>query len=446
MRNKAVFLDRDGTISIEKNYLYKPEDFKFIDGSIGAIRLLNRNNYKVIVVTNQAGVARGYYTEREVDRLHHYINEELKKHNAVIDAFYYCPHHPNGKGKYKIECNCRKPKTGLFEKAVSDFRVDVTKSYLIGDKASDIEAGKRVGMETILVETGYGKREKNRANYDELVPDFPRAVDYILELNKKEKIELLGIEINNFTMSDALGRVEALIESRKKSMVFPLNVYMVVKIHKDKVFKSVLSGGDIILSDGMSLLWGAKILGRPLREKVSGSDLLPAFCEIAAKKGYKLFFLGAGPGVAAKAARILTQKNPGLQIVGVYSPPFGFEDDEEENKKIVQMIREAKPHVLFVGLGAPKQEEWIWKHKDEIGVPVSIAVGATFDFVAGTVKRAPKWMQKSSLEWFFRVCQEPRRLWKRYFIANTIFIWLVLKEFLKVRMLGRSSGLEGLEE
>ncbi|GAG30117.1 unnamed protein product, partial [marine sediment metagenome] len=123
--------------------------------------------------------------------------------------------------------------------------------------------------------------------------------------------------------------------------------------------------------------------------------------------------------------------NPGLIIVGTYSPSFAFENDEDENRKIVEMINKSSPDVLFVGLGPPKQEKWIWRYKDEINVPVSIAVGASFDFVAGSVKRAPKWMQKISLEWLFRLCQEPRRLWKRYLVGNIIFIWMVLKEFIK---------------
>lgn len=248
-------------------------------------------------------------------------------------------------------------------------------------------------------------------------------------------VSLAGVKIDNLTMQEAIDGIEELIKRKESSYVVTPNAAHIVLLQRDKEFKKIYRRASLVVPDGMSLLWAAKILGRPLREKVSGSDLLLAFCKVAAKKGYRLFLLGAGPGVAAKAAKILTRKNPGLKIVATYSPPFGFENGEEENKKIVQMTKTTKPDLLFVGLGTPKQEKWIWKHKDELHVPVSMGVGAAFDFTAGTVKRAPKWMQKSGLEWFFRLYEEPRRLWKRYLIGNAIFLSLVLKEFLKIRIL-----------
>ncbi len=151
--NKAIFLDRDGTLNIEKNYLYRIEDFEFIKGMPEAIRKWNELGYLVIVITNQAGVARGYYREEDVKILHEYINECLKKLGAHINSFYYCPHHPTeGIGKYKIECNCRKPKTGLLEKAIVEFSIDVNKSYLFGDKESDLEAGSKMKIKSFLVD------------------------------------------------------------------------------------------------------------------------------------------------------------------------------------------------------------------------------------------------------------------------------------------------------
>lgn len=151
--NKAIFLDRDGTLNIEKNYLYKREDFEFIIGMPEAIKRWNELGYKIIVVTNQAGVARGYYTEDDVVNLHTYINDLLMKSGAHIDAFYYCPHHPiHGIGKYKVECSCRKPKTGMLEQAISDFNIDVAQSYLFGDQDSDIEAGETMKIKSYKVD------------------------------------------------------------------------------------------------------------------------------------------------------------------------------------------------------------------------------------------------------------------------------------------------------
>ena len=141
--------------------------------------------------------------------------------------------------------------------------------------------------------------------------------------------------------------------------------------------------------------------------------------------------MGAKAGIAARAQEILTRKNPNLKIVETYSPPYGFENDDKENAKIMDLIKKSNPDVLFLGLGFPKEEIWLWKNKDAMKIPVSIGVGASFDFIAGYKKRAPRWMQRFGLEWFFRLCQEPRRLWKRYIIGNLIFCWLILKELLK---------------
>lgn len=145
--NKAAFFDRDGTINVDINYLYKIEDFRFIDGMPQFIKKFNDWNYKVIVVTNQAGIARGYYTEEDMHKLHRYINSELNKIGANIDAFYFCPHHPDITGK----CNCRKPKSGMIKQAISDFDIDVDKSVLFGDKVWDIKAGESCNIKSYLV-------------------------------------------------------------------------------------------------------------------------------------------------------------------------------------------------------------------------------------------------------------------------------------------------------
>lgn len=156
---KTVFLDRDGTINVEKNYLYRPEEFEFIPKVPEAIARLNNAGYQVIVVSNQAGVARGYYSEDDVIKLHQYVNEQLSKYKAHIDGFYYCPHHPDaGIGKYKMKCHCRKPETGLFEKACEDFDVNIEDSWMIGDNIGDIKAGNNFRLKTILVRTGYGSQ------------------------------------------------------------------------------------------------------------------------------------------------------------------------------------------------------------------------------------------------------------------------------------------------
>ena len=174
-------------------------------------------------------------------------------------------------------------------------------------------------------------------------------------------------------------------------------------------------GADLILTDGVLLIWISKFLKETIKEKISGSDLFPKVCELAAKQKYKVFLLGAEEGIAEKAARNLKAKYPGLEIIGTLSPKFGFEKDEIEIDNIIELINIAKPDILFVGLGAPKQEKFIFKYKDRLKVPMSLAIGASIDFEAGKVKRAPIWMQKSGFEWFYRILMEPKRMSKRYF-------------------------------
>ncbi|MBN1968000.1 MAG: D-glycero-beta-D-manno-heptose 1,7-bisphosphate 7-phosphatase [Candidatus Delongbacteria bacterium] len=166
--NKAIFLDRDGTINIEVDYLHHSEKFVFEDTVLETLSKCKQLGYLLIVVSNQSGVGRGYYSEDDVNSLHRHVNEMTKEYGFSFDDFYFCPHHPEkALGKYKIDCDCRKPKPGMIIEAVKKFSIDLEKSYMIGDKKSDIEAGKAVGMKTILVGSGYGEKTKeNYNNYD----------------------------------------------------------------------------------------------------------------------------------------------------------------------------------------------------------------------------------------------------------------------------------------
>lgn len=160
LMKRAVFLDRDGTINIEKDYLYQINDFEFIPGAAEAIRMLNQAKIMVVVVTNQSGVARGYYTEEDVENLHRHIATELARSGAHVDVWLYCPHHPDGRGSYALPCTCRKPLPGMLLDAAARHDIDLESSAIIGDKRADIEAGQAAGCRTILVRTGYGEKEE----------------------------------------------------------------------------------------------------------------------------------------------------------------------------------------------------------------------------------------------------------------------------------------------
>lgn len=241
------------------------------------------------------------------------------------------------------------------------------------------------------------------------------------------RIRFMNTWIDNLTMEEALDRIDALAAGSRPAYVVTPNVDHIVRIEHDEGFRRVYDGADLILADGKPLIWISRLYKTPIREKISGSDLFPRLCERAAKKGYRMFFLGAAEGVAAKAAQNLTQKYPGLQVAGVYSPPFGFEKDEGEIDKIAGMLREAAPAILICGLGTPKQEMFVAKHLNRLNVPVALGLGASLDFEAGTVRRAPRWISNLGFEWLYRLCREPRRLFKRYLIDDMKIGRLVLK-------------------
>lgn len=237
----------------------------------------------------------------------------------------------------------------------------------------------------------------------------------------------MNTEVDNLTMQEALDAIDDLIMKDCNAYVVTPNVDHIIQLERGGELVEVYKHANLILTDGKPLIWISKWYRTPIKEKISGSDLFPRLCALAAKKGYKMFFLGAAEGVAAKAAEKLKKKHHGLQVVGTYSPPFGFEKNEEEMNNIKKMIRVAKPHILIVGLGCPKQELFILHHREELGVPISLGLGASLDFEAGNIKRAPRWMADHGLEWLYRITQDPKRLAKRYLVDDRKIFGLAIK-------------------
>jgi len=241
------------------------------------------------------------------------------------------------------------------------------------------------------------------------------------------RIEFMNIHIDNVTTQEALEKITYLVENTKKSYVVTPNVDHIVKLQQDNEFLEIYKNASLILTDGQPLIWISKLYGKPIKEKISGSDLFPKACELAADKGYKMFFLGAAEGVADIAAQKLTAKYPGLDVIGTYSPQMGFENDPDELKKIIEIINELSPDILIVALGAPKQEKFFYRHKEQLNVSLALMIGASLDFEAGIVKRCPPWMSRYGLEWFYRLCMEPKRMFKRYLIDDMKIIELTWK-------------------
>lgn len=241
------------------------------------------------------------------------------------------------------------------------------------------------------------------------------------------RIKFMNTNIDNLTMAETLHEIDKLIQKKNCSYVVTPNVDHIVRLEKDVELQKVYKNASLILTDGKPLIWISKWYKTPIKEKISGSDLFPKVCELAANKNYTMYLLGAAEGVADTAAKNLMKKYPGLNVVGTYSPPFGFEKNEQEMNKIKTQIQDVHPDILIVGLGCPKQEKFMYYHCKELGVPISFGLGASIDFEAGNIKRAPKWMSNHGLEWLYRFSKEPKRLFKRYFVDDLKIIQVARK-------------------
>lgn len=255
------------------------------------------------------------------------------------------------------------------------------------------------------------------------------------------KINLCGVCINNYSFDEVVKKIITHAESKHDSQyVVTPNAQHLVTLQHDSYFREIYQGAFLSVPDGVPLLWAAKFLRTPLKNRVNGTDLFEKVCEIASDKELKVFFLGGRPGAVDTVAEVLSKRHSNLIISGTYCPPYGFESDANELSKINELIKSASPHILFVGLGAPKQEKWIYENYKDLNIPISIGIGVSFELVSGMVRRAPKVMQSLGLEWFFRLLMEPKRLWKRYIVGNVIFVWLVIKQ--KLGLLDRSESFQ----
>lgn len=244
---------------------------------------------------------------------------------------------------------------------------------------------------------------------------------------------LLGVRVHAVQIPDAIARMEEWIRDRDGChYVAVTGMHGVMEAQHDTQFKRILNTADLVVSDGMPLVWAGRRHGFPMKRRVYGPELMLTFCQQTATKGYRHYFYGGASEVPSELAASLEERFPGMQIAGTYSPPFRALTPEED-AQIVAQINAAQADILWVGLSTPKQEKWMYAHRDKLNVPILMGVGAAFDLNSGRLRQAPDWMRENGLEWFFRLVMEPRRLWKRYLVYGSKFAWNVSLEMLKLK-------------
>jgi N-acetylglucosaminyldiphosphoundecaprenol N-acetyl-beta-D-mannosaminyltransferase len=240
------------------------------------------------------------------------------------------------------------------------------------------------------------------------------------------RLRLGRVPVDRVTFREALGLVAGMVEAGRGGAVFTPNVDHVVMAAEDDRLRRAYDAVDLSLADGMPVVWASRLLGSPLPEKVSGSDLVPSLMQLAEARGFRVYLLGGAPGVADLAARRLSHSHPGLVLAGTLAPRVDMDAPAADRAWITGEVRRAAPDLVLVGLGAPKQEIWIHEVKRALAPAVLLGVGASLDFLAGTARRAPRWMSENGLEWAYRLAREPRRLFRRYLLRDPKFLGIVL--------------------
>jgi N-acetylglucosaminyldiphosphoundecaprenol N-acetyl-beta-D-mannosaminyltransferase len=259
---------------------------------------------------------------------------------------------------------------------------------------------------------------------------FPLSSFGVRGLPQLPSFKVLGVRVHAVQMSDVVDRLRAWIDHFQSvtHYVAVTGMHSIAECRQGDQFRLVLNTADMVVPDGMPLVWLGNVKGFRLRQRVCGSDLMDNFCH-ATGPAYRHFFYGGAPGVAEQLANAL-KKRHGIVVAGTYTPPFRPLTDAEE-QELASFVEEVSPDVFWVGLSCPKQEKWMYAHRHSLRVPVMLGVGAAFDMNSGRSQRAPKWMQQSGLEWLFRLVSEPRRLWRRYLVLIPPAVWSVCVELLQ---------------
>ncbi|UVW29938.1 WecB/TagA/CpsF family glycosyltransferase [Massilia sp. H6] len=249
-----------------------------------------------------------------------------------------------------------------------------------------------------------------------------------------DRITLMGCQVDNLTMQETLGRVERFIASGLPHQHVVVNVDKLVKASRDPGLQQIINDCALVNADGMPVVWASRLLGKPLKERVAGVDLFEALMARAGDKGWRVFLLGAREEVVGKVAELYTRRYPRLVLAGYRN---GYWQGAQEAAAVAEQVRASRADLLFVAISSPQKEQFLGQYQAHMQVPFAMGVGGSFDVAIGKVKRAPRWMQRAGLEWFYRFLQEPRRMFRRYFIEDMAFFKLLIKEAFKNRRAGQ---------
>jgi N-acetylglucosaminyldiphosphoundecaprenol N-acetyl-beta-D-mannosaminyltransferase len=255
--------------------------------------------------------------------------------------------------------------------------------------------------------------------------------------------DVLGVNVSAIAMDDAIATLERWISEGRREYVCVTGVHGVMECRRDPLLRKIHNEAGMVTPDGVPLVYFLRLIGKKRTQRVYGPDLMREMTAVSGRCDYRHFYYGGEVGVAEKLKEALVGSVPGLQVVGTFCPPFR-EMTLAEDRAVVDAINAARPHIVWVGLSTPKQERWMAEHRRRIDAPVMIGVGAAFDFLAGTKRQAPEWMQRHALEWLFRLCSEPRRLWRRYAYIVPGFAFLAVSELLRRAVRSRGFGRKAL--
>jgi len=245
---------------------------------------------------------------------------------------------------------------------------------------------------------------------------------------KHKRVNILGTPVSSLTMDELFSDWETVIQKGEKAQVCITPVNSILAARATARVQTIYQHADYVLCDGVPVKWASHFLGNPIKERITGLDVLPRIFPFALKNDFSIFLLGASPGVAETLKAVMEAKHPGVQIVGTFVPPFRAVFSTAENEEMIEAINAVKPDILLVSLTAPKQDIWIAENLEKLETHLAIGIGGAFEVAAGMIQRAPLWMQKSGLEWFYRFLQEPKRMFKRYFVEAPVFIPLIIKQ------------------